>query len=328
MMIDDQFKDIQKDDDDVLGLRNMTADTINRLAKGHEPRVKRMICKINNPAYVAPENDAWRHNNSDSENENEKMNEMIEKKTHWWFVKDGKRKRTPKTSPVVSIPTEPTPKIVVKGPSVERQQRLVDETVLDPSSIPQEGIDLTKATFEQYIKLTEDLTQKDQSASVQGESVKDKEPEGVAHDDSSEADDESTETETELDLTTLGRGKAQLKKKPSKKKKGSDEKDSTYTPSVDEQKKLRIKRKAVQSGVIPRNVRARKGGASVPKDQGGKSEKHVTTLKVHEAEKVQSVEVPKEPEAQSVLEVEVQKKAGDDEDVVFTGVRIVTPPPP
>ncbi|KAJ0902549.1 hypothetical protein HanPSC8_Chr08g0338341 [Helianthus annuus] len=306
----------------------MTTDTISRLAKGPEPRVKRMICKINNPAYVAPDNDAWRHNNSDSENENEKMNEMIEKKTRWWFVKDGKRKRTPKTSPIVPIPTEPTPKIVVKGPSVERQQRLVDETVLDPSSIPQEGIDLTKATLEQYIKLTEDLTQKDQSASVQGESVKDKEPEGVAHDDSSEADDESTEAEIELDLTKLGHGKAQLKKKPSKKKKGSDKKDSTYTPSVDEQKKLRIKRKAVQSGVIPRNVRARKGGASVPKDQGGKSEIHVTTSKVHETNKVQSVEVPKEPEAQSVPEVEVQKKAGDDEDVVFTGVRIATPPPP
>ncbi|KAF5796330.1 hypothetical protein HanRHA438_Chr08g0362371 [Helianthus annuus] len=310
MMIDDQFKDIQKDGDDGLGLQNMTADTIRRLAKGPEPRVKRMICKINNPAYVAPENDAWRHHNSDSENENEKMNEMIKKKTRWWFVKDGREREHR------------------RRPSVERQQRLVDETVLDPSSIPQEGIDLTKATFEQYIKLTEYLTQKDQSASVQGESVKDKEPEGVAHDDSSEADDESTETETKLDLTTLGRGKAQLKKKPSKKKKGSDKKDSTYTPSVDEKKKLGIKRKAVQSGVIPRNVRARKGGASVPKDQGGKSEKHVTTSKVHEAEKVQSVEVPKEPEAQSVPEVEVQKKAGDDEDVVFTGVRIATPPPP
>ncbi|KAM0027569.1 hypothetical protein Hdeb2414_s0019g00541771 [Helianthus debilis subsp. tardiflorus] len=114
IMIDDLVKDIQKDDDDVLGLRNMTADTINKLSKGPEPRVRRMICRINNPAYVAPENDAWRHENSSSENENEKMNEMVKKKTRW-FVKDGKRKRTPKTSPVVPIPTEPTPKIVVKG---------------------------------------------------------------------------------------------------------------------------------------------------------------------------------------------------------------------
>ncbi|MFS7978559.1 hypothetical protein Hanom_Chr10g00916881 [Helianthus anomalus] len=69
MMIDDLVKDIQKDDDDVLGLRNMTTDTISRLAKGPEPRVKRMIFRIYNPAYVAPENDAWRHDNSNSENE-------------------------------------------------------------------------------------------------------------------------------------------------------------------------------------------------------------------------------------------------------------------
>ncbi|KAJ0742569.1 hypothetical protein HanPI659440_Chr10g0365671 [Helianthus annuus] len=127
----------------------------------------------------------------------------------------------------------------------------------------------------------------------------------------------------------LGHGKAQLKKKPTKKKKGSDEEDSTYTPSVDERKKLRIKRKAVQTGVIPRNVRARKGGASMLESQAGKSEKHVATLKVHEAEKIQSVEVPKEPEVQSVPEVEGQKQAGDGDDYVeITGFKAATPPPP
>ncbi|KAJ0786359.1 hypothetical protein HanOQP8_Chr02g0054541 [Helianthus annuus] len=115
MMIDDQFKDIQKDVNDVLGLRNMTPENISRLTKGPKPRVKRMICRINNPAYVAPENDVWRHENSSSDDENEKMNDMIEKKTHWWFVKDGKRKRTTKTSLVVFIHKEPTSKIVVKG---------------------------------------------------------------------------------------------------------------------------------------------------------------------------------------------------------------------
>ncbi|MFS7919132.1 hypothetical protein Hanom_Chr03g00209241 [Helianthus anomalus] len=57
MMIDDQFKDIQKDDDDVLGLRNLTPETISILAKGPEPTVKRMICRINNLASLAPEND-------------------------------------------------------------------------------------------------------------------------------------------------------------------------------------------------------------------------------------------------------------------------------
>ncbi|MFS7946087.1 hypothetical protein Hanom_Chr06g00531911 [Helianthus anomalus] len=62
------------------------------------------------------------------------------------------------------------------------------------------------------------------------------------------------------------------------------------------EKKLRIKRKAVQSGVIPTNVRAKKGGASMPENQNGKSEKHVATSKVHEAEKVYSIVVPEVPQ--------------------------------
>ncbi|KAJ0695655.1 hypothetical protein HanLR1_Chr10g0347941 [Helianthus annuus] len=110
MIIDDQFKDIPKDFNDVLGLRNMTPETITRLTKGPETNAKGMICRISKPAYVAPENDKWRHENRD-----EKMSGIVEKKTRWWFVKDGKRKRTPKTSPVVPIPKEPAPKIVVKG---------------------------------------------------------------------------------------------------------------------------------------------------------------------------------------------------------------------
>ncbi|KAM0027874.1 hypothetical protein Hdeb2414_s0019g00545341 [Helianthus debilis subsp. tardiflorus] len=113
MLIDDLVKDIPKDDD-VLGLRNMIADTLSRLSKGLEPRVRRMICKIDNPSYVAPENDAWRHDSSNSENEDDKINEMVEKKLRYWLVKDGKRKRTPKTSPVVPILKVVPPNIVVK----------------------------------------------------------------------------------------------------------------------------------------------------------------------------------------------------------------------
>ncbi|KAJ0808791.1 hypothetical protein HanPI659440_Chr01g0007261 [Helianthus annuus] len=115
MMVDDQFKDIPKNNGDILGLRNMTSETITRLTKGTDERVKGMICKISRLAYVAPENDRWRHEKSDSDNEDESMSEMVEKKTRWWFVRDGKRKRTPKTSPAVSIPKEPVPNIVVKG---------------------------------------------------------------------------------------------------------------------------------------------------------------------------------------------------------------------
>ncbi|KAJ0776801.1 hypothetical protein HanRHA438_Chr02g0060661 [Helianthus annuus] len=115
VMIDDQFKDIPKDANDVLGLRNMTSEIITRLTKGPETNAKGMICRISKPAYVALENDKWRHENRDSDNEDERMSQMIEKKTRWWFVRDGKRKRTPKTSPVVPILKEQAPKIVVKG---------------------------------------------------------------------------------------------------------------------------------------------------------------------------------------------------------------------
>ncbi|MFS7935685.1 hypothetical protein Hanom_Chr05g00406481 [Helianthus anomalus] len=313
MMIDDKFKDLQKDPVDVLGLRNMTADTLSRLSKNpkkddHEPRARIMICKIDNPAYVAPDNDAWRHDNSNSENEDDKRREMVEKKLRYWFVKDGKRKRTPKTSPDVSIPKEPTPKIVVKG-----------IPVVNPADISQEGVDLTKVTFEQYLKHTETTIAKEQSASVPAEGVKEKQPEEVVHEGSADADDESTETEPKIDMATVGYGKVQMKKKPQKRKKGSDDEDTTYTPTAVEKKKLRIKRKVVQSGVIPRNVRAKKGGASMPESQNGKSEKHVTTSQGPEVETVQNVEVPNVPE--------VQKKAGDDE-VEITEVRVSSPPPP
>ncbi|MFS7935630.1 hypothetical protein Hanom_Chr05g00405831 [Helianthus anomalus] len=238
MMIDDQFKDIQKSDDDILDLRSLAAETIRRLTKGPEPRVKRMICRINNPAYVALENDTWRHDNSNSENENEKMNEMVEKKTRWWFVKYGKRKRTPKTSPVVPIPTEPTPKIVVKGPSGTSQQKLVDDPVVDPTKLIKQGTDLLNMSYADYLKKNEEV------AAQNGQST--------------------------------------------------------------------------SSRVIPRNVRARKGGATLLKDQGGKKEKHVETSKVSEAEKDSNVEIPKEPEVQNV---EVPK-------VEVTRVRASTPPPP
>ncbi|MFS7977350.1 hypothetical protein Hanom_Chr10g00902981 [Helianthus anomalus] len=308
MMIDDLVKDIPKDADDILGLRNMTADTISRLCKGSEQRARRMICKIDNPTYVAPENDAWRHEKNNLESEDNKMRKMVEKKLRHLFVKDSKRKRTPKISLAISIPKVPIPKIVVKGivergrPSKESQSILIDEVVVNPADISQEGIELTKVTFEQYIKLTEDTYVKDQSASIPTENVKEKQPEEVVYEESGDADDESTETELEIDM--------------SQKRKGSNEEDSTYTPTGEEKKELRIKRKAVQTGVIPMNVGARKGGASMQESQSGKSENHMETSKGPEVEKVQSVEVPKAPEVQSVEKPKVEKNV--DDDVVFT----------
>ncbi|KAM0062418.1 hypothetical protein Hdeb2414_s0004g00147941 [Helianthus debilis subsp. tardiflorus] len=199
MMIDDQVTDLPKDPADVMNLRNMKVETLSRLGQYKlkkdetEPRAKRMICKIDNRNYIAPENDAWRHENSNSEDETDRLRDMHEKKLRYWFVKDGKRKRTPKTSPAVSAPKVSTPKIVVKGPSKKSPPRLVDEPVLDPSEVLQQGVGLLKESLEGFLKKNEEATaQKDQSSSAQPENVKEKEPEGVAHTDSDDADDEST----------------------------------------------------------------------------------------------------------------------------------------
>ncbi|KAM0003684.1 hypothetical protein Hdeb2414_s0274g00853861 [Helianthus debilis subsp. tardiflorus] len=83
MMIDDQFKDIPKNNGNILGLRNMKSKPITRLTKGTHERVKRLICKINNLAYIAPDKDRWRHEKNDSDNEDGRMSEMVEKKTRW-----------------------------------------------------------------------------------------------------------------------------------------------------------------------------------------------------------------------------------------------------
>ncbi|KAJ0780326.1 hypothetical protein HanPI659440_Chr06g0236341 [Helianthus annuus] len=203
------------------------------------------------------------------------------------------------------------------GPSKKSPPRLVD----DPVDIIQQGIGLMKESLEGFLKKNEEATAaKVQSSSVekivdyakhvQVESLKEKEPEGVAHTDSSDADDESSETESEIDKSNIGVGKVQLKKKPQKKRNGSDEEDSTYIPTAEEKKKQRRKRKAVQSGVIPRSVRAKKGGATMPEFQSGKSEKNVVISKGPEAVK------------------NVEKKAGDDDEVVITEERMSTPPPP
>ncbi|KAJ0441981.1 hypothetical protein HanPSC8_Chr16g0709081 [Helianthus annuus] len=211
-------------------------------------------------------------------------------------------------------------------PSKKSPPRLVDEPVLDPSDVIQQGIGLMKESLEGFLKKNEEATaEKDQSSSVQAESLKEKDPEGVAHTDSSDADDESCETESEIDKSKIGVGKVTLKKKPlKKKKKGSDDENEAYipTPQVDKKKGV-LKCKAVQSGVIPRSVRAKKGSVSMPESKSGKSEKHVVISNGPEAVKDQNVEIPKVQQVKSI-----EKKAGDDAKVVITKERMSTPPPP
>ncbi|MFS7927026.1 hypothetical protein Hanom_Chr04g00304081 [Helianthus anomalus] len=55
-----------------MDMRNITTETIARITKENDAKTKQMICKIKDPKYVAPENDKWRHDNSDSDNEDAK----------------------------------------------------------------------------------------------------------------------------------------------------------------------------------------------------------------------------------------------------------------
>ncbi|MFS8023864.1 hypothetical protein Hanom_Chr16g01456521 [Helianthus anomalus] len=103
--------------------------------------------------------------------------------------------------------------ICFAGPLKQPPPRLVDETVLDPSEVLQQCVGLLKETLEGFLKKNEEASAaKDQSSSAQPENVKEKEQEGVAHCDSSDADDESIEIESEI--KKIGVGKVQLKKKP------------------------------------------------------------------------------------------------------------------
>ncbi|MFS7946715.1 hypothetical protein Hanom_Chr06g00539571 [Helianthus anomalus] len=290
-----------------------------------------MICKIENPNYIAPENDAWRHDNSNSEDETDSLSGMHEKKLRYWFVKDGKRKRTPKASPTMTTHKVTTSKIVVKEPAKKKPTPThVDEPLLDPTDITQEGVDLTKVTFEQYVKQTKD------AGKAQAEKAVKQAESSAKNVDSRDADDESSDIEPEIHTSKIGVGKIKIKVKPQKKKKGSNEEDETYIPTPQvEKKKAVLKRKANPQGVIPRRVRTRKGSASVPEIHSGKSDKDVVTSKGPEADRDQNVEASEVQQVQGAPKVEVKKvdkpeveKKGDDDEVVFTGERISTPPPP
>ncbi|XP_035845253.1 trichohyalin-like [Helianthus annuus] len=206
--------------------------------------------------------------------------------------------------------------------SGEPQQKLIDETVLEPSVVIEQGADLLKQSLESYLKKNEEVAaQQAQGTSVHAEKVTRVQPEIETLRSSSDGDSEATQSESELILETVGKGKVQLKKRPSKKQKGSDEEDSPYDP--EKSKRQRKKRKAAPVGVIPRNVRSKKSGAESQKDIEGKAAQHV------QKEKSPSVDVPKEPEVKTkeVPVVETEKKTSDDDYVEITGYRAASPKP-
>ncbi|KAJ0605164.1 hypothetical protein HanHA300_Chr02g0059941 [Helianthus annuus] len=154
MILNDKVKDLPKDSSDVMELSEVNKVAILRVTKDKDAKTKDLICALKDKAYVALEDDKWRHEDSNSDNEDDKMSELVEKKTRWWCVRDGKRKRTPKSTPVV------VPKETDKGSSGEPQRRLIDETVIEPSEVIRQGNESLKQTLEDYFKKNEEATAK------------------------------------------------------------------------------------------------------------------------------------------------------------------------
>ncbi|KAJ0668558.1 hypothetical protein HanPI659440_Chr17g0690771 [Helianthus annuus] len=204
MLLNDKIKDLPKIRSDVMEVRNITHETILRVTKEADKKTKQLIGRIKDKTYVAPDNEKWRHDNSDSDNEDTKMSEMSEKKTRWWCVRDGKRKRTPKSSPAVVILKD-----AEKGSSGEPQHKLVDETVLEQSVVIEQGTEMLKQSLESLLKKNEEVAaQQGQGTSTQAEKASRVEPEIEAQNSSSDEDSEATQSDSKLITETLGRGKA------------------------------------------------------------------------------------------------------------------------
>ncbi|XP_035843268.1 uncharacterized protein LOC118490127 [Helianthus annuus] len=284
MILDDKVKDLPKNNDDIMAMAEVNKTAILRITKEKDAKTKELICALKDEAYVAPENDKWRHDNSDSDNEDNKMNDMIEKKTRWWCIKDGKRKRTPKSTPVVVI------KETAKGSSEEPQRKLIDEPVIEPREVIDQGVGLEE-TLESYFKKHEEAEQ------------------AQAQKNSSNEDSEETLSESELVKETVGKGKVQLKKRPLKKRKNSEDEDSPYNP--EDSQKNRKKRKATRTGDIPRVVRAKKQNAKSQKEKEGKKKQDT-------AETSPVVEIPKEV---PLTEIPIETQTSYDDYVEITGVK-------
>ena len=76
IMIDNAGLNLEKKDDDTMVLSHMDRLTLNRvmtyrgIPEGLRPKTKPVFGHVRNPDYVAPEGDAWRHPESNSETEN------------------------------------------------------------------------------------------------------------------------------------------------------------------------------------------------------------------------------------------------------------------
>ncbi|MFS8034934.1 hypothetical protein Hanom_Chr17g01587041 [Helianthus anomalus] len=262
MLLDDQIPNLPKADNDELKLDHMDNETLKRLdvyrgvEKGKEPKFRKKFAAIEKSDYQALEDDKWRHDNSDSGTENEKMQQFVPKKTRWWVKKDEKQK---KRTPTARTPKATTPKAAPKRAS--KKQKSPPHLIDEPDEVSSENVNVTgddifNMAFDEYgqiaavqvaqeaekSKNAEQVGGKNVEAAAGGETVKETLVEGEVHTDSSD-------TEREIDVTKMApttyvSGKFKIKG-PSRKKKGSDNEDTTYEPLAVEKKKL-LKRKGLQ----------------------------------------------------------------------------------
>ncbi|MFS7935564.1 hypothetical protein Hanom_Chr05g00404951 [Helianthus anomalus] len=100
MLLDDQIPNLSKAGDDELVLDHMDTETLKRLdvyrgiEKGKMPKFRKKFAAIEKSDYQAPEDDKWRHDNSDYGTETKKMKLFEPKKTRWWVKKHDKKKKS------------------------------------------------------------------------------------------------------------------------------------------------------------------------------------------------------------------------------------------
>ncbi|KAF5782583.1 hypothetical protein HanRHA438_Chr11g0510321 [Helianthus annuus] len=181
MLLDDQVPNLPKDPKDELKLHHMDSETLKRLDKykgvkpENEPKYKAKFGKIKKANYVAPKRDQLRHADSNSEDEIERLKDMVEKKLRFWYEKDEKkRKRTPKISPKVVIKgkvgkQESSERLVdhsfeyysnsvnVCVAEIEKKKSpptLIDKVVIPPTDFIKQGVDYLNMSLEEYLKHT------------------------------------------------------------------------------------------------------------------------------------------------------------------------------
>ncbi|KAJ0826850.1 hypothetical protein HanRHA438_Chr17g0818921 [Helianthus annuus] len=237
MLLDDQIPNLPKANDDKLD--HMDNETLKRLdvyrgvEKGKKPELRRKFAAIEKLDYQALADDKWRHDNSDSETETEKMKLFDLKKTKWWVKPHGKKK---KKTPSTRTPKATTPKAAPKR--APKKRKSPPHQIDEPNEVPLENVNVEGDDVEMTVDEFENIAtaQDARNAEIAGgvksgkniEAVKETQVEGEMYTDSGEI--ESDIDLTQIAPTTAVSGKIRLKG-PSRKKRDSDEEDATYVPS-------------------------------------------------------------------------------------------------